>query len=315
MIFKIQTPRLLIIPLEEEDFPLALDMMQNPQVMRYIGKGVKTEEEARTLFDLFIDHQKTFGFCLGKVFERSTGDFIGLGGIIHFALNHDDPTIEVGYWLNPPYWGKGYAPEIAKYCVDWAFEHLKIDKVVGVTHLENAASQRVLQKAGLVPNGNTHYRGTEVKLFTRKAPEKIDIFNTPPDDFDPQVEVGANYLLCQGEILLLKRALGKPEEALWGVPAGKIDQGETALQGAMRELTEETGITLPASQFTEKGRLFVRKDSVDYIYHMYVVHLDQKPDVKITDEHLEYQWIAPADACTLPLMSGADTALEAAGVF
>lgn len=313
--FKIQTPRLHILPLEEKDFSKAFDMMQNPDVMRYIGTGVKTESEARALFQLLLDHQHTFGFSLGKVIKSDTKEFIGLGGLVHFTLNHDDPTIEIGYWLNPPYWEKGYATEIARHCADWAFEHLDIDQVVGVTHPGNKASQRVLQNAGLVPNGRTTYKGKEVCLFQRQRPEPITLLDHPPADFHAKVEVSACYLVADGEILLLKRAHGKPEEGLWGVPAGKIDPGETPLQGALRELQEETGLEYPPSVVIEKGRRYIRKPSIDYIYHMFILPLEQKPKVQITPEHLEYRWVTPLEADSLPLMSGANEALYAAGIL
>lgn len=313
--FKIQTPRLHILPLEEEDFAKAYEMMQNPEVMQYIGSGVKTEQEARTLFNLFLEHQQKFGFSLGKVFKTDTGEFLGLGGMVHFAMEHDNPTIEIGYWLNPEYWGQGYATEIAKHSADWAFQHLDIDKIVGVTQPDNVASQRVLQKAGLVPDGETTYKGKPVHLFNRKRPEPIILFDEPPADFHARVEVSACYVLAEGEILLLKRAYGKPEEGLWGVPAGKIDPGETPLQGALRELYEETGLNFSPSIVIEKGKRYIRKPSIDYIYHMFILSLESQPVVTITPEHLEYRWISPNQADSLPLMTGASQALFAAGIL
>lgn len=315
MAFKIQTSRLQIIPLEESDFSQALDMMRNPEVMRFIGNGVKTNEEARSLFEQFLSHQKKFGHSLGKVIDKSDGSFIGLGGVVHYALEENNPTVEVGYWLNPPYWGKGYASEIAKHCVDWAFENLAIDRIVGVTDPENSASQRVLQKAGLVPEGTADYKGREVQLFSRKAPEKLEIFEIPPTGFTPHVEVAACYLLSEGEILLLKRGYGKPEEGLWGVPAGKIDPGETVLEGALRELNEETGLTVPAEKLIDKGSLYINRPGISFVYHMFLINFEKKPKIQITPEHLEHQWINPLQADTLPLMSGGKRALAAAGVI
>lgn len=144
---------------------------------------------------------------------------------------------------------------------------------------------------------------------------QLEIFNHPPTDFAPQIEVAACYLLYSNEMLLLKRSYGKPEEGLWGVPAGKIDPGETPLEGALRELKEETGIGLPPEKFIEKGKRYIRKPAIDYVYHMFLILLDAKPEVNINSEHLEYQWIPPSQADTLPLMAGAKAVLKAAGVI
>ena len=54
---------------------------------------------------------------------------------------------------------------------------------------------------------------------------------------------GAGMVVFRGdEVLLIKR--GKPPyEGQWSLPGGKIEYGETAAQGALRELSEETGTT------------------------------------------------------------------------
>jgi [ribosomal protein S5]-alanine N-acetyltransferase len=313
--FYIQTPRTQIQPLTAEDFRLLLPLMQHPDVMRYIGTGVKTELEARELFNLLVAHQDKFEFSLGKVFDKQTKRFIGIGGVVHFALDYQNPVIEVGYWLHPEFWGKGYATEIAKGCIDWAFQNLNIDKIVGVTDPANTASQNVLIKAGLSPRGTTQYiKDRIVSLFERSAPEQTTLFRDPPANFAPAVEIAACYVLAENEILLLKRSYGKREEGLWGVPAGKIEPEETPIEGAVRELYEETGLQISPLQLVDKGKRFIRKSSIDYIYHMFILPLEKKPCVGINDEHLQYCWITPREAETLPLMAGAKEALTAAGV-
>jgi len=47
----------------------------------------------------------------------------------------------------------------------------------------------------------------------------------------------------KGRVLLVKQYRFPARDFLWELPAGKIDPGETALQGAKRELKEETGFT------------------------------------------------------------------------
>ena len=71
------------------------------------------------------------------------------------------------------------------------------------------------------------------------------VFEKPPADFHPRVEIAACYLEVDHHLLLLQRTREKSEPGLWGVPAGKIEPGEIPLHGALRELFEETGIAAP----------------------------------------------------------------------
>ncbi len=83
-----------------------------------------------------------------------------------------------------------------------------------------------------------HYNYSEFLMNTLK------IYKVKPDHFKALLEVSACYIEFEGKILFLQRGRGKPEEKMWGVPAGKIETGETALGGMKRELFEEAGLVL-----------------------------------------------------------------------
>lgn len=53
--------------------------------------------------------------------------------------------------------------------------------------------------------------------------QKVEVHETKPENFNPQVEVAACYLECDGKLLLLLNAFGDSEAGSWGVPAGKLD--------------------------------------------------------------------------------------------
>ena len=91
--------------------------------------------------------------------------------------------------------------------------------------------------------------------------------------------------------LLLKRAETKIYEHLWQGVAGKIEEGETASEAAIRELKEETGF--------DPVRMFV----ADHVSKFYEVHGDRinlvpvfgievdREDVTISEEHCEFKWV------------------------
>ena len=119
------------------------------------------------------------------------------------------------------------------------------------------------------------------------------------------------YLEIDNKFLLLRRASSKLEPGRWGVPAGKLEKGETSEKAAIRELLEETGISLERpSQIQCVGSLYIRKPESDYVYHLFRVQVDQVPEVRLSDEHESYKWASLKDLEEMPLMAGAKEALQ-----
>jgi 8-oxo-dGTP pyrophosphatase MutT (NUDIX family) len=135
-----------------------------------------------------------------------------------------------------------------------------------------------------------------------------NVFRIRPPDFHPAVEVSASYLLCRGKLLLLKRSRKVPQMGTWGVPAGKVEEGERARAAAFRETLEETGITLHES-LEEVGTLFV-VSSLSFNFHMFFQEFEDFPEVTLSDEHLAYVWVTFKEALSLPLIAGGAASLE-----
>jgi 8-oxo-dGTP pyrophosphatase MutT (NUDIX family) len=137
----------------------------------------------------------------------------------------------------------------------------------------------------------------------------IEIFEKQPPDFNSTVDVAACYIEHDGKLLLLERAHDKPEPNTWGVPAGKKEGNETPEECARRELFEETGIC-HVLRISALGTLYMRKPGVDYVYHLFKVVLESKPEIKLSQEHLAFTWAGAHEIKTLKLIAGADHALR-----
>jgi RimJ/RimL family protein N-acetyltransferase len=101
--------------------------------------------------------------------RRDTGRYIGW-----FTLKYipDTVEVEVGYRLLRNAWGRGFATEGARELVRYGFDDLGLHRIVGLTHRDNAASQRVLQKAGLRPAGWGRHYGQRLRVFEAYNPER-----------------------------------------------------------------------------------------------------------------------------------------------
>lgn len=152
MTFRIETERLVVLPFAAEDLDFSLRFQADSAIMRHIGDGARTPDQIRARHGQFIRHAARHGFSLGKVIVKETGSIAGQAGLIHLGFDDDNPEIEVAYAFLPEMWGKGYATEVARACVDWGFANLDVPRLVGLLVEENAASKAVLMKVGMKPD-------------------------------------------------------------------------------------------------------------------------------------------------------------------
>jgi RimJ/RimL family protein N-acetyltransferase len=158
--------RLVLRPLAIADLGPLHEVYADREVMRYIGSGDthsdSVEESERRLVRL-IEHQERHGFSLWAITDRESGTVMGDCGLIEYA--HTGPEIELGYRLAKAYWGKGYATEAASAWVARGLDELALRRIVAVTHPENLASQRVLEKVGMRFERMTDYEGAQARLY------------------------------------------------------------------------------------------------------------------------------------------------------
>ena len=147
----LETERLRLRRFTADDFDFFAALQANPDVMRHVG-GVKSREESRDLFRerVLEYYDANPGLGIWATIERGTGALTGM-----HLLNHirGETIVQVGYILDQPFWGKGYATEMAIALLRYGFTDLALPHIAAITNLDNVASQHVLEKAGLRRHG------------------------------------------------------------------------------------------------------------------------------------------------------------------
>jgi 8-oxo-dGTP pyrophosphatase MutT (NUDIX family) len=137
------------------------------------------------------------------------------------------------------------------------------------------------------------------------------LYHQEPENFKPKFEVVGNFVQYQDEIILLLRQNHKRQGNTWGIPSGKVDDGENLVTAACRETFEETGLVIPEADLEFFKTAYVRYDDYDFIYHMFSYKLDNKIEVTLSDsEHQAVKWIKVQEAFSLPLIEDLDECLR-----
>ena len=122
-------------------------MHEDARVMQHLG-GVFTRDKTTAYLARNLAHWDAHNHGLWIVYERDGTEPVGRVVLRHLPVDEAD-EVETGYAFYEPFWGRGYATEITRRCVDLGFEQLNLPSIVAVTALANTASQHVLLKAGL----------------------------------------------------------------------------------------------------------------------------------------------------------------------
>jgi len=133
----------------ESDIPKMAAINANQKVMAHFP----TLPDFKQTEDFIIRMQKQFlvkGFCYFAVDELNNNEFIGFIGISEQIFKSEfTPCIDIGWRLSETKWGKGFATEGAKRCLDFAFNDIGLKKINAICPVINDKSERVMEKIGM----------------------------------------------------------------------------------------------------------------------------------------------------------------------
>ena len=143
-----RTPRLLLRPGFPEDAPALAAAIADESVVRNLA-AVPWPYSVRDA-EAFLACPRDPILPSLLIFERGSGapQLIGSCGL----GRRPSGSVEMGYWIAKPFWGRGYATEACRALVEIA-RALGLPQLEGSHFLDNPASARVLEKLGFEPLG------------------------------------------------------------------------------------------------------------------------------------------------------------------
>lgn len=145
----LETERLLLRRIDENDVDEVLALRGNPETMKYIPRPLaKSKEDALAHIAMIEEKIKDNTGINWGITIKGSDKIIGIIG--HYRISVENHRAEIGYMSLPESNGKGYMTEAIKAVVAYGFEQMNLHSIEAIIDPENIASERVLQKNGFV---------------------------------------------------------------------------------------------------------------------------------------------------------------------
>lgn len=146
----LETTRLLLrLPVPGDADSIFRKYAQDREVTKYlVWRPYESIQATREFIGQCIQSWKDDSAFPWVVVRKSDAELLGM-----LELRINGFRSDLGYVFAREYWGNGYATEITKRVVEWALAQKNIYRVWATCDIENLASARVLEKAGMQREG------------------------------------------------------------------------------------------------------------------------------------------------------------------
>ncbi|MGI0141745.1 MAG: NUDIX hydrolase [Candidatus Micrarchaeales archaeon] len=115
---------------------------------------------------------------------------------------------------------------------------------------------------------------------------------------DGKTNVAACGIIMRGDkVLLIKRVKGGERGSEWEIPGGKVEKGESLKEGVIREVREETNLTVTdITKYVGKADYTFPGSKIEFRLFMFTVNVENTAVRLRPDEHEEYLWVRMNEA-------------------
>lgn len=165
----LETARLRLRPIDHDDAPFVLGLLNEPSFLQYIGdRGVRTVEAARQY--IANGPQASYarhGHGLLLVELRESGIPIGICGLL--KRDHLEAP-DLGFAFVPTAWSRGYGFESATAVLGDSDTRLGLSRVLAIVNPDNARSIALLSRLGFQPAGQVTADEQPINVYSRTPP-------------------------------------------------------------------------------------------------------------------------------------------------
>lgn len=154
-----KSDRIYLREVNQSDLPNIFKGLSHPEVIKYYGVSFKTLEATQEQMDWYANLVKTGTGIWWVICANNDDTFLGAGGFN--ALEKKNRKAEVGLWLLPDHWGKGYLAEAMPLMLRYAFDELGLHRIEGFVDSDNEKCKKAMAKVHFTNEGTL--RDSEMK--------------------------------------------------------------------------------------------------------------------------------------------------------
>jgi len=173
----IRTKRLTLRAARMSDAEDLYEYSRDPAVARLVLWDAHTSiHQTRTYIRYLLRQYKSGQPSSFVITMSDTGKAIGTIGFMWIQQDHR--SAEVGYSLSRDYWNRGIMTEALRAIIDMGFTKLNLNRIEAMHEVDNPASGKVMQKAGM------HYEGRlRQRVYNKGRFADVDLYAILRQDF------------------------------------------------------------------------------------------------------------------------------------
>lgn len=164
---ELSSERLVFRLYDHDDFDFLFSMLNDSNMMQYIGNGhTRNIEEAHAFLERILGHyEQNKEFGLKVLIRKEDGIPVGHAGIVPQHID-GEVELEIGYWIARKFWGDGYASEAAHALLTRGVDQLGLTRLISLIQPGNIRSSRIAIKNGMELEKEIMLKEKPVSLYT-----------------------------------------------------------------------------------------------------------------------------------------------------
>ncbi len=158
----VTTARLSLLPPGPEQLADLVRLKADERVFGWMLHGTRTPERTREELEDDMEFWQVRGYGTWSVFERGTGDFLGIAGLME---RPDGRGVALRFALWPECRGRGYAREAGRAALGFGHGPARLPRVIAIARTENLPSREVLRDIGMEECGQYLHRGVAMMTY------------------------------------------------------------------------------------------------------------------------------------------------------
>jgi len=170
----IETPRLIMREFTLDDLDAVFEFSSDYEVSKLTGDPcVESKEEAEKIIkDIWLAEYEKYGYARYALVHKEDNKVIGFCGLKYIPageLGENEGAPDIGYRMLEKYWGQGLGFEAANAAMEYGRSTLGLTNIFGDAVVENAASNKILERIGLKFEGQYKHDGWLVNRYKQQA--------------------------------------------------------------------------------------------------------------------------------------------------